>query len=100
MGYHHDDDSEDVNSFVVKFTTSPDYDVVNGTHMMAGAYESFTGEHSVDFGEEPDEFDSYVVFKGEPGACPAGQYFDGTECVCQMQVWKLMQTEFVSMLKL
>ena len=84
MGYHHDDDSEDVNSFVVKFTTSPDYDVVNGTHMMAGAYESFTGEHSVDFGEEPDEFDSYVVFKGEPGACPAGQYFDGTECVCQM----------------
>ena len=84
MGHHDDDDSEDVNSFVVKFTTSPDYDVVNGTHMMAGAYEPFTGEHSVDFGGEPDEFDSYVVFKGEPGACPAGQYFDGTECVCQM----------------
>ena len=84
MGHHYDDDSEDVNSFVVKFTTSPDYDVVNGTHMMAGAYESFNGDHSIDFGGEPDEFDSYVVFKGEPGACPAGQYFDGTECVCQM----------------
>ncbi len=84
MGYHYDDDSEDVNSFVVKFTTSPDYDVVNGTHMMAGAYESFNGDHSIDFGGEPDELDSYVVFFGEPGACPAGQYFDGTECVCQM----------------
>ncbi|MAK42191.1 MAG: hypothetical protein CL997_05855, partial [Euryarchaeota archaeon] len=84
MGQHHNDDSDDVNSFVVKFTTSPDYDVINGTHMMAGAYESFTGDHSIDFGGEPVEFDSYVVFKGEPGACPAGQYFDGAECVCQM----------------
>ena len=51
MGTIYDDDSEDVNSFVVKFTTSPDYDVVNGTHMMAGAYESFNGEHSIDFGD-------------------------------------------------
>ena len=84
MGHHHGDDSEDVNSFVVKFNTSPDYDVVNGTHMMAGAYESFNGDHSIDFGGQPDEFASYVVFFGEPGACPAGQYFDGAECVCQM----------------
>ena len=83
MGHDEDDDS-DVNSFVVKFTTSTDYDVVNGTHMVAGSYESFSGEHSVDFGGEPENVDSYVLFNGEPGPCPAGQYFDGSVCVCQM----------------
>ena len=83
MGHDEDDDS-DVNSFVAKFTASPDYDVVNGTHMNAGAYQSFTGEHSVDFGGEPDVFDSYVVFNAELGPCPPGQYQVGGECICQM----------------
>ena len=85
-GMGHDEGGDDmvVNSFVVKFVSSEDYDVVNGTHLIAGAYQSYTGDHSFDFGEEPKDVDSYVLFNGEPGACPAGQYFDGAECVCQV----------------